>query len=90
MKIWRDSSDDSDIDDDIISSSNENWIFDMTVIRNIFQKYCPCPEFGSKMTLEKRKKERAGLATKFALICSNKSCSFYTLSPYFYTTPKQG
>ena len=53
MKIWRDSSDDSDIDDDIITSSNENWIFDMTVIRNIFQKYCPCPEFGSKMTLEK-------------------------------------
>ena len=53
MKIWRDSSDDSDIDDDIITSSNENWIFDMTVIRNIFQKYCHCPEFGSKMTLEK-------------------------------------
>ena len=87
MKIWTDS---SDIDDDIITSSNENWIVDMTVIRNIFQKYCACPECGSKMTLEKRKKERAGLATKFALICSNKSCSFYTSSLYFYTTPKQG
>ena len=87
VKIWTDS---SDIDDDIITSSNENWIVDMTVIRNIFQKYCACPECGSKMTLEKRKKERAGLATKFALICSNKSCSFYTSSLYFYTTPKQG
>ena len=90
VKIWRDSSDDSDIGNDIITSSNENWIVDMTVIRNVFQEYCACPECGSKMTLEKRKKDRAGLATKFALTCSNKSCSFYTLSPYFYTTPKQG
>ena len=62
----------------------------MTVITNIFQEYCACRECGSKMPLEERKNERAGLTTKFALICSNKSCSFYTSPLYFHTTPKQG
>ena len=89
-KIRRGSSDDSDTDEEIIFSSNENWIVDMTVITNIFQEYCACRECGSKMPLEERKNERAGLTTKFALICSNKSCSFYTSPLYFHTTPKQG
>ena len=35
------------------------------------------------------KNEKASLATKFALICSKKSCSFYTSPPYLHTTPKQ-
>ena len=46
-KIRRDSSDDSDIDDDIIFSSNENWIVNMIVIRIIFKEYCACRERGS-------------------------------------------
>ena len=83
--ICRDSSDDSDIDDNIIFSSNKNWIVDMIVIRNILQEYCNCRKCGSKITLEERKKKRAGLATKFALIFSNKSCNFYNSPPYFHT-----
>ena len=80
--------DENERDDEVVTA--DCWIIDVNILSEYLKEVCVCSVCHGSLSFEEVDTARAGLGTKFTLICENRDCATQPINKSFNTTRKSG